>query len=62
MKPWYASKTIWINTAAAMLVALEASTGALKPLLPVDLYTTIAIALPMINAALRVVTTQGIGK
>lgn len=62
MKPWYMSKTLWVNTVAAMLVALEATTGALKPLLPVDLYTTLAIALPLINAALRVVTTQGLGK
>lgn len=62
MKPWYTSKTLWVNTLAAVLVALEATTGALKPLLPVDLYTSLAVALPLVNAALRVITTQGIGK
>lgn len=59
-KPWWKSRTLWVNTAAAALVALEANTGLLQPLLPVNLYTAIAIALPVLNAALRIVTSQGV--
>ena len=60
MKKWYQSKTLWVNAVAAMLVALEASTGMLQPLLAADLYTSIAVGLPIVNALLRVVTSQGL--
>lgn len=59
-KPWWHSRTIWLNVIAAGLVALEASTGLLQPLLPVNLYTAIAVGLPVINAMLRIVTSQAI--
>ena len=59
-KCWRQSKTLWINAAAAALIALEASTGLLQPRLPIDLYTALAVALPIINAILRVITTQGL--
>ena len=59
-KAWGRSKTLQVNAIAAALVALEASSGLLQPLLPVNLYTAIAVALPVINAWLRVVTTQGV--
>lgn len=59
-KCWWHSKTLWINAAAAALVAFEAASGLLQPLLPVNLYTAIAVALPVVNAVLRVVTTQGL--
>lgn len=62
MKPWHQSKTLWVNAFAAALVALEASSGLLQPHLPVNLYTTVAIALPVINAILRVVTSEAITK
>lgn len=57
-KCWWKSRTLWVNAIAAALVALEASTGLLQPRLPVNLYTAIAVALPVINAMLRVITTQ----
>ena len=44
----------------AALVALEAGTGLLQPLLPVNIYTAVAVGLPIINAVLRVVTSQGL--
>ena len=59
-KRWWHSRTIWLNVIAAGLVALEASTGLLQPLLPVNLYTAIAVGLPVINAMLRIVTHQAI--
>lgn len=59
-KAWWKSKTLWVNAVAAMLVALEAGTGILQPLLPVNLYTVLAVGLPIINALLRVITTSGV--
>ncbi len=60
MKNWYKSKTLIVNAVAAGLVTLEASTGALQPFLPADFYTLVALGLPIVNAVLRVVTTQGV--
>lgn len=59
-KCWWRSRTLRVNALAAGLVALEASTGVLQPLLPVNLYSAIAVALPVVNAVLRVVTTRGL--
>ena len=57
-KHWIRSKTLWVNAFAAALVALEAGTGLLHPHLPVNLYTAVAVGLPVLNAVLRVLTTQ----
>lgn len=59
-KPWWQSKTLIINAVAAALVALEAGTGMLQPYLPVNFYSVIAVGLPVVNAILRVVTTQAL--
>ncbi len=59
-KVWWKSKTLWVNAVAAMLVALEAGTGVLQPMLPVNLYTVLAVGLPIVNALLRVITTAGV--
>jgi hypothetical protein len=60
MKPWYKSKTILFNALMAALVALEAVSGLLQPMIPVNVYTAVAVALPVVNAILRVITSQGI--
>jgi hypothetical protein len=63
MKPWYKSKIILVNAVAAALAALEASTGVLRPALGEGtFYMLIAVGLPVINAVLRTVTTQPLGK
>jgi hypothetical protein len=62
MKRWYKSKTIWVNVGAAALMALEASTGLLKPYMADTFWVAMAVALPMVNAMLRVITTQGLEK
>lgn len=59
-KVWWKSKTLWVNAIAAMLVALEAGTGVLQPMLPVNLYTVLAVGLPIVNALLRVITAAGV--
>lgn len=61
-KCWWKSRTLWVNAIAAALVALEAATGVLQPRLPVNLYLLMAVALPIINAVLRVITTQALSK
>lgn len=61
-KCWWKSRTLWVNAIAAALVALEATTGVLQPRLPVNLYMLMAVALPIINAVLRVITTQALSK
>lgn len=58
MKKWYKSKTLVVNAVVAGLVALEAVTGFLKPYVGDDFYAIIAVALPVINAMLRVITTE----
>jgi len=60
MKAWYLSKTLWVNAIIAALVALEAGTGLLQPFLPPNFYAIIAVGLPIVNAVLRIVTTQGL--
>lgn len=60
LKLWWQSKTLIVNLIAAALVAFEAGTGLLQPMLPVNLYTALAVGLPVINAVLRVITTQGL--
>lgn len=59
-KPWWLSKTLWLNAIAGALVALESNTGLLQPYLRVNFYTALAVGLPVINAVLRIVTTQGL--
>lgn len=60
MKAWYQSKTLWVNAIVAGLAALEAGTGILQPLLPANFYAIVAVGLPVVNAVLRIVTTQGL--
>ena len=60
MKAWYLSKTLWVNALVAALAALEAGTGLLQPFLPPHFYAIVAVALPIINSILRIVTTQGL--
>lgn len=59
-KLWWQSKTLWVNAAAAGLVALEVNTSMLQPYLPVNFYAALAVGLPVVNAVLRIVTTQGV--
>ena len=58
MKQWWKSKTLWVNLIIAILTTFEASTGLLQPYLPADIYVIVAISLPIINALLRIITTE----
>ena len=61
-KPWWKSRVLRFNAALAVLAALDASTGALQALLPVDTYHLLTVLLAVGNALLRVATTQPIGR
>lgn len=62
-KPWYASKTIWLNLAVAAVAGIEAATGALQPAFGDNgLYALIATGLPVANMLLRGMTSQPLGK
>lgn len=56
-KPWWRSRTLWINAIVLMLAVAEAKLGYLQAWLPVNVYGLIAFVLPVLNAGLRVVTT-----
>ena len=58
MKQKYQSRTLWVNGIVAGLVALEASSGMLQPLLPANFYVMVSVGLPVVNAILRIVTTK----
>lgn len=60
MKPWYTSKTLWLNVLVALLTVAESELRVIQPLLPVNFYALVAFGLPLLNAALRVITTQGL--
>jgi hypothetical protein len=60
MKPWWKSKTLWVNITIAVLVSLEATTGLLQPYLPEHWYVVVAVGLPIVNVVLRVITTEGL--
>lgn len=62
MKPWWQSKTLWFNAIVAALAAAEASAGLLQPYLPGNVFGYALTLLTVGNAALRVITSQGLGK
>jgi len=61
-KAWWKSRTLWINALVLLLVTVEQQLGVLRELLPVNLYALAAVALPVVNMLLRVITTMPLGK
>ncbi len=62
MKKWYRSKTLWFNTIVAALAALEGVTGLLAPYTGQNFYSALCVVLPIGNAMLRVISTEGLTK
>lgn len=54
MKPFYRSKTIWINALGALALLLH---GPLGSAIPAEY---VAVGLAVVNLALRIVTTQAV--
>jgi len=61
-KPRWKSKTYLVNLALIAFAGVEMQFQVLQPLLPVNVYTLFAFALPVINLLLREVTTRPVGK
>lgn len=62
-KPWYRSRTLLLNLLALLLAvgsAAEPLLPSVQGMLPANLYVCIAFGLPIANAVLRVITTQGL--
>jgi hypothetical protein len=59
-KPWYLSKTLWVNVIALALAAAEANLGLLSGHLPGGIYAWAAFGLPIINMVLRMITKVGV--
>lgn len=57
-KPWWESKTIWLNAAFGVLAVAQATTDALKPFLPPEALGGVLAVVAAANVALRVVTGQ----
>lgn len=62
VKPWWQSKTLWVNALVLALAAAESQLQVLQGALPGGLFTWLAFALPVINAALRSITSTAVGK
>lgn len=62
MKPFWQSKTLWLNGLVAALAAMEASTGLLKPYVGQEGYVTLMILLPAANAMLRFISKDTLTK
>ena len=57
-KPWWKSRTLWLNLLVLVLAAVEAKLQLLQPVLKVDVYTWLSFVLPLLNLVLRTVTAQ----
>lgn len=61
-KPWYTSKTIWFNVAAAMGAALEASLSIIQGSIKPEQYLALVVFVAGGNVILRFLSTQGLSK
>jgi hypothetical protein len=59
-KPWWRSRTMWVNLLALALVVAEDKLQLLDGHLPGGVYAWLAFALPIVNLVLRAVTTAGV--
>ena len=59
-KVWYRSKVLWFNAVVALLAAAEMSLRVVQDYLPGDVFAWLTFALTLGNAALRVLTRQGL--
>lgn len=62
MKPWWKSKTLWLNAALAAGTIAEANLGMIRDQFGAQSYLALISVAAAINAALRFVTSQQLGK
>lgn len=61
-KQWWQSKTIVLNVLVGVLAVAEATTDALKPVLPPEAIGGVLAVVAALNVVLRVATGQPIAK
>ncbi|MFM9902154.1 MAG: hypothetical protein ACKVOT_14175 [Polaromonas sp.] len=61
-KPWWQSRTLWVNALVLALAAAEAQLNVLQGFLPGGLFAWVAFGLPVVNAALRFITSMAVTK
>ena len=59
-KVWYQSKVLWFNGLVACLAAAEVSLRVVQDYLPGNIFAWLTFVLTIGNAALRVITRQGL--
>jgi hypothetical protein len=59
-KPWWQSKTLWFNVLMGALGAAEANANLIQPYVAGNIYGWGLMLLTAGNAALRILTTQGL--
>lgn len=62
MKKWWKSKTLWLNAALAAGTVAEANIGLLREYFGASSYLVVISVTAALNAALRFVTSQPVGK
>ena len=60
-KHWLKSRTLWVNTIAALLLTAESSLQIVQPIVGEKMYLWISFGLVLINVVLRSLTTHAIG-
>ena len=59
-KVWYRSKVLWFNVLVALLATAEVSLRVVQDYLPGNVFAWLTFVLTVGNAALRVITRQGL--
>lgn len=59
-KPWWQSRTLWFNGAAAVLLVIEQQLALIKPFLGDTTYAAFALGVMATNAVLRTLTSMGL--
>lgn len=61
MKPWWQSKTVWLNFVATIVAGLTAFVPQLQPLMTTQNFALFSLGVGLANVALRFITTQALG-
>lgn len=60
-KHWLKSRTLWVNTLAAVLLAAESSLQILQPVVGDKFFMIASFVLVLVNVVMRSLTTMAIG-
>ena len=59
-KPWYQSRTVWVNVLTALVAMLGALSGSEWIAAHPEWVSVIALVVSLLNVALRFATTEGV--